>query len=104
MKKKTLAGKTMTHKCTTILATINKALQLQPNALIISRIINRYLERLWFLNNTLLCIIIISGHDAIDMKLKQILEKLTVQRDCAVITKQTSHSGITAFPWRYYCT
>lgn len=100
----TLAGKTMTHKYATIQVTINKASRLELNRLIINQIVTRYLERLWFLNKIWLHIIIVSGYGAIDMKLQQILEKFTVQRDCGVITEQTSHSEITAFPWCYYCT
>lgn len=51
---------------------------------------HRDLESLWFLNSSCLCTIISSGHGAINMKLKQILDKLNVWRDSAVITKQTS--------------
>lgn len=47
-------------------------------------------ESLWFLNSSCLCTIIRSGHGAISMKLKHILDKLNVWRDSAVITKQTS--------------
>lgn len=80
-KKNTLGGKTMTHQIATILIIITKDL-----------------ERQWFLNSGWLCTIISSGRGAINMKLKQIQDKLNVWRDSAVITKQTSQWDYY-FPW-----
>lgn len=87
----------MTHNIKT--STINKTLvQLQPSKLIIREIITGDVGRLWFLNSSWLCTIISSGRRAIDMKVKQILDKLNVWRDSAVITKQTSQWDYY-FPW-----
>lgn len=90
----------MTHECYSIkTSNINKALvQLQPRRLIVRKTITGDEERLWFLNSSWLCTIISSGHGAINMKLKQILDKLNVWRDSAVITKQTSQWDYY-FPW-----
>lgn len=62
--------------------------------------LNRYQNacKPWFPNSSQLCTIITNWREAINMRLKQILDKLNVWRDSAVITKQTSQWDYY-FPW-----